>query len=52
MPKYEIGPKVLALGLAVVLACVILAAVALGAKDVALRVIDAISAAGMEVPAS
>ena len=46
MPKYEIGPKVTLVLLAVIAAAAVIGLVALGAKDVALYVIDA--AVGME----
>lgn len=48
MPKYEIGSKVLLLGLAAIAAVLVVAVVALGAKDVALHLIDAVTALGME----
>jgi hypothetical protein len=48
MPKHEIGPKVLLLGIAAIIALVIVAVVALDAKDVALHLIDAVTSLGME----
>ena len=47
-PKYEIGSKIMLLGLAAIVGLVIVAVVALGASDVALRLIDAVSSLGME----
>lgn len=52
MPKYEIGPKVMMLGLAIIAAIVLVTVVALGAKDVALHLIDAVTSSRVEVPAS
>lgn len=46
MPKYEIGPKVMGVAVLAIAAVAVIALVALGAKDVALYVIDA--AVGME----
>ena len=43
MPKYEIGRQVFWLGLAVIAAGTVVALVALGAKDVLLYVIDAMT---------
>lgn len=43
MSKHEIGPKVLLLGLAAIAAVVVVAVVALGAKDVAFYIIDAVT---------
>lgn len=43
MPRHEIGPKVMFLGLAAIAAAAIVALVWLGAKDVALYLIDAVT---------
>ena len=48
MPKYEIGSKIMLLGLVAIAAVLIVAVVALGAKDVAFHLIDAVTSLGME----